>query len=354
MCRTKTDTGMATIRKNYSLLTHNTFHIDANARLFITYHSIEDLRQTAAQLRNIFPHLPILHIGGGSNLLFLKDYDGVVLHSAIKTIEIIEENDEQIILRAGAAVKWDDLVAWCTEQGFYGLENLSLIPGETGAAAIQNIGAYGAEAKDVVDKVETIDLRDGTTKTFQNNDCSYAYRNSLFKHEYGRYAVTHVRFRLSRRFIPNLTYGNIRETLYSKGIEPTKVTAVQMRQVICAIRRAKLPDPNVTGNAGSFFKNPFLSPDAYDKLQKLIPGLPRYESSDGIKVPAAKLIEFCGWKGRSLGRAAVWDKQALVLINKGGASGKEIYDLSQAIRADVLKKLHVEITPEVNIIGKEA
>ena len=351
----KTNARMITIHDNYSLLPHNTFHINATARHFITYESIEDLQQITKQLHSCHTPLPILHIGAGSNLLFLKDFDGIILHSAIKTTEIIEENSKQIIIRAGAAVLWDELVTWCTAQGFYGLENLSLIPGETGAAAIQNIGAYGIEAKDVIEQVETVNLYDGSIKTFNNKDCAYGYRSSIFKQELqGHYAVTHVQLRLAHKFTPNISYGNIRETLYNKGIDPNQVTAAQMRQTICDIRRAKLPDPNKTGNAGSFFKNPFLTPEAFERLQKTIPNLPHYNTPDGqVKVPAAKLIEFCGWKGRSLGRAAVYDKQALVLINKGGATGNEIYRLSKAISNDVFNKLHVKITPEVNIIGEK-
>ncbi len=216
---------MARIEYNYPLLSHNTFGIEAYADRFVAYDSVEDLRQVVRRLRADCPDVPVLHIGGGSNLLFLSDFKGVVLHSAIGGIEC-EEQPDGIRLRVGAAVVWDDLVAYCVEHGFYGLENLSFIPGEVGASAVQNIGAYGAEVKDVITAVETVGLQDGEVRMFDVSACGYAYRKSIFKEEWrGRYAVTHVHFRLSATFRPNLDYGGIREALSAEGIRPEKVTA---------------------------------------------------------------------------------------------------------------------------------
>ena len=343
---------MARIEYNYPLLSHNTFGIEACADRFVTYDSVEDLRQVVRRLRAECPDVPVLHIGRGSNLLFLSDFRGVVLHSAIGGIER-EELPDGIRLRVGAAVVWDDLVAYCVEHGFYGLENLSLIPGEVGASAVQNIGAYGAEAKDVIAAVEAVGLRDGEVRVFDVSECGYAYRKSAFKEEWrGRYAVTRVHFRLSATFSPNLDYGGIREHLSAGGIRPEEVTARDLRRAVIALRKAKLPDPKVQGNAGSFFMNPVVPREVYEAIRGAYPDAPHYEvDEERVKIPAAWLIERCGWKGRSLGRAAVHDRQALVLVNKGGATGRDILALCEAIRADVLSRFGIPITPEVNIIG---
>lgn len=343
---------MARIEYNYPLLSHNTFGIEAYADRFVAYDSVEDLRQVVRRLRADCPDVPVLHIGGGSNLLFLSDFKGVVLHSAIGGIEC-EERPDGIRLRVGAAVVWDDLVAYCVEHGFYGLENLSFIPGEVGASAVQNIGAYGAEVKDVITAVETVGLRDGEVRMFDVSACGYAYRKSIFKEEWrGRYAVTHVHFRLSATFRPNLDYGGIREALSAEGIRPEEVTAQDLRRVVIAIRKAKLPDPKVQGNAGSFFMNPVVPREVYEAIKGDYPDVPHYEvDAERVKIPAGWLIERCGWKGRSLGRAAVHDRQALVLVNKGGATGRDILALCEAVRADVLSRFGISISPEVNIIG---
>ena len=255
--------------------------------------------------------------------------------------------------RTGYGFVWDDLVAYCVEHGFYGLENLSFIPGEVGASAVQNIGAYGAEVKDVITAVETVGLQDGEVRMFDVSACGYAYRKSIFKEEWrGRYAVTHVHFRLSATFRPNLDYGGIREALSAGGIRPEKVTAQDLRRVVIAIRKAKLPDPKVQGNAGSFFMNPVVSREVYEAIKGDYPDVPHYEvDAERVKIPAGWLIERCGWKGRSLGRAAVHDRQALVLVNKGGATGRDILALCEAVRADVLSRFGISISPEVNIIG---
>lgn len=338
---------------NYSLLPHNTFGIEARAAYFITYDSVKDLQAVVQHVHERRAGLPVLHIGGGSNLLFLSDFNGVVLHSRIVGTEVREEGDA-VLLRAGAGMVWDDLVAYCVEHGYYGVENLSLIPGEVGAAAVQNIGAYGAEAKDVIAEVETVDLQTGETRVFSASECRYGYRQSIFKNELrGRYAVTHVSFRLSRRFVPELGYGGVRNALVAAGIEPDAVTAGELRQAIIAIREEKLPDPKVKGNAGSFFMNPVVEREVYERIAAMHPGMPCYDADGGRKkIPAGWLIEQCGWKGRALGPAAVHDRQALVLVNNGGAAGADILRLCEAVRADVKAKFGIEIRPEVNFIGE--
>ena len=343
---------MIRLEQDFPLLPYNTFGIAARAARFVEYGTVDDLRRVVRMLRDDLPGLPVLHIGGGSNLLFLSDFDGVVLHSAIGGVEC-RVSGREALLRVGAAVVWDDFVARCVEQGFHGVENLSLIPGEVGAAAVQNIGAYGVEAKDVIEAVETVDLQTGESRTFGVEECGYAYRDSVFKGRLrGRYAVTHVCFRLSRQFVPRLDYGGLREALRAEGIRPEDATARDLRRVVTAIRQAKLPDPKVQGNAGSFFKNPVVDRAVYDRLKADFPAMPCYEvDARRVKVPAGWLIEQCGWKGRPLGRAAVHDRQALVLVNRGGATGREILELCEAVQADVRARFGIELSPEVNIIG---
>lgn len=344
-----------TTHQNYSLLPHNTFGIEATARYFITYDSVDDLQNTIQHLHSQYPSMPVLHIGGGSNLLFLSDYDGIILHSGIKGIDVTLQGDYAYV-RAGAAVVWDELVEFCVDHGYYGLENLSLIPGEVGASAVQNIGAYGAEAKDVIEEVEAVCLQNGEVRTFTTEECEYAYRSSIFKHALkGHYAITHVCFKLPLQFIPQLDYGGIRNALCSVGITPEEVQAKELRNTIINIRNSKLPDPSTQGNAGSFFMNPVVPRNVFERIYKDYPKMPYYEvDKELVKIPAGWLIEQCGWKGKSLGNAAVHDKQALVLVNKGGAKGTDILRLCEAVRSDVKQQFGIDIHPEVNFIGKEA
>ena len=327
---------------NYSLKNNNTFGIDCRAAEFIEYNSVEDLQRVIPELKG----RRVLHIGGGSNLLFTGDFPGVVLHSRIKGIDILDETDETVVIRVGAAEVWDDLVAYAVKNGWNGIENLSLIPGETGAAAVQNIGAYGTEVKDVILSVETLSLENGEMRTFSNAECGYAYRQSVFKKSLkGQYAVISVTMRLSKQFSPNVGYGNIRQAL-----EGRELTASNVRQAIIDIRNQKLPDPKVTGNAGSFFVNPVVDADKFNDLRQQYPDMPYYEVEGGFKIPAGWLIEQAGWKGRALGRAAVHDRQALVIVNLGGASAAEIVRLSERVRKDVFSKFGVSISPEVNFV----
>ncbi len=332
------------IRENYSLKAHNTFGIDARCRQFVEFSSVEEGQQTAAMLRT--SATPYIIIGGGSNLLLTRDFDGIVVRSAIMGRELSSPTD----ITVGSGECWDELVDYSIAQGLYGAENLSLIPGDVGASAVQNIGAYGVEVKDLILCVEAVEIASGEVVTLLAEDCGYGYRQSRFKHEWkNRYLITRVTYRLSTVFTPHLDYGNIRSELDREGIaEPT---ARELRNAIIRIRNAKLPDPKVQGNAGSFFMNPIVGRKEYELLAAQYQGMPHYEvDADHVKIPAGWMIDQCGWKGKSLGRAGVHDKQALVLVNRGGATGAEIVALSDAIRRDVCDKFGIDIHPEVNII----
>ena len=329
----------------YSLLPYNTFGIDVSASRFLEYASVAELKEYIAQGAVT---TPFLHIGGGSNLLFTKDYDGLILHSRIGGIEVTAEDSQTVSLRVGAGVVWDDFVACCVEHGWYGAENLSLIPGEVGASAVQNIGAYGVEVKDLITAVETVNVQ-GYGRVYSVEECEYAYRSSIFKRPENKSVfVTYVRFRLSKEERYTLDYGTIRQEL-AKYPAPTLPI---VRKVIIEIRESKLPDPKVMGNAGSFFMNPIVAKEKLEALQRDYPRIPYYELPDGrVKIPAGWMIDQCGWKGKALGPAAVHDKQALVLVNLGGAKGSDILALSDAVRASVHEKFGIDIHPEVNLIN---
>jgi UDP-N-acetylmuramate dehydrogenase len=332
---------------NYSLLAHNTFGIKAQARHFWEFSTVQELQETlASQPIATAKHLVI---GQGSNLLFLNDYEGIVLHSAIKGIEVEHEDAKQISLRVGSGETWDDLVACCARNGWSGIENLSGIPGEVGAAAVQNIGAYGVEACDCIEKVEALSLADGTLHVFPTEACGYSYRNSIFKQaEKGRYFITHVYFLLEKGGQPRLSYQGLSELL-PKG---TASSLQEVREAVLTLRTRKLPDPAEWGNAGSFFMNPVVPDAQYEALKQQYPSIPSYKAGEGMtKIPAAWLIEQCGWKGRALGKAAVWERQPLVLINRGGATADEITRLAQQIVADVQTKFGITLHPEVNYIA---
>lgn len=322
----------------------NTFGLDVQADVFVEYDSVEELEKLIADGRIISP---FLHVGRGSNLLFLKDYEGTVLHSLIGGVEVVAENDCSVSVRVGAGVVWDDFVAYCVDRGWYGAENLSLIPGETGAAAVQNIGAYGVEVSDLISSVETLNIR-REKRVYGVGECEYAYRRSIFKRpEMKSVFITHVNFTLSRKEHYTLDYGTIRQELAKRPVTDLKT----VRQVIIDIRRSKLPDPEVLGNAGSFFMNPIVSRAQYEALCSRFPSIPCYKLDDGrVKIPAGWMIDQCGWKGKALGPAAVHDKQALVLVNTGGATGMDIVALSDAVRSSVREKFGIDIQPEVNFI----
>jgi UDP-N-acetylmuramate dehydrogenase len=321
--------------------------MDVEASVFVEYESVTELKEIL--LHQLCPEGKWLHIGGGSNLLFTGDFDGMILHSAIKGFEVVSENEDEVLVRAGAGEVWDDFVAYTVEKGWYGAENLSLIPGEVGASAVQNIGAYGVEAKDLIVKVDTLEVETGKERVFGNEECGYAYRESVFKHALkGKYIVTHVTYRLSKHPSYRLDYGNVRAELEKRGCE---LTLENVRQTIIDIRESKLPDPKVQGNAGSFFMNPIVPRPLFEELQGKYPSMPYYEVDvERVKIPAAWMIDQCGWKGKQLGRAGVHSKQALVLVNCGGATGKEIIALSEEIQQSVCDKFGVRIYPEVNFI----
>lgn len=332
---------------DFNLKEHNTFGIDVKCRRFIEFESVDELLQIVNSLTDA--DKPLLVLGGGSNMLFTADYEGTVLHSAIKG-HVAVQTDEGIMLRCGSGEVWDDIVSLCVSNRMYGAENLSLIPGDVGASAVQNIGAYGAEAKDIILKVEAVDLQTGKMCEFTNEECEYAYRKSKFKGEWrNRFVITYVTYKLSEVFCPCLDYGNIRAELEKRNIKVP--TAEQLRNVIIDIRNEKLPDPKIEGNAGSFFMNPVVPKAKYEELVARLGNVPHYSVDDNNeKIPAGWMIDQCGWKGKSLGKAGVHSRQALVLVNRGGAEGKDIVALCDAIKRDVKDKFGIDIVPEVNII----
>lgn len=330
---------------DYSLLAHNTFGIDAYCRRYVEVSSVDEARSFLPTIAGE----KFIIIGGGSNILFTCNFDGTVVRSAIRGIEAMREGHD-VLLRCGSGEIWDDVVEYAVKNGYYGAENLSLIPGDVGATAIQNIGAYGSEIKDIIQRVEAVEIATGQKVEFSLAECQYSYRQSRFKGEWkNRYFITYVTYRLSLAFEPRLDYGNIVKALDEKGIQSP--TSEQLRQAIIDIRNTKLPDPKVLGNAGSFFMNPIVKREKFESLLSLYPSLPHYSVDvEYEKIPAGWLIEQCGWKGKNLGRAGVHDKQALVLVNRGGATGEDVVNLCKVIQQEVLAKFGIEIHPEVNFI----
>ena len=331
----------------------NTFGMKVKARCFMEYDSVADLVDIE------FEELarPVLHIGGGSNLLFTDDFKGTILHSKINFIEILEDASD-VLVSVGAGVVFDDFCAWAAKEGLWGVENLSYIPGEVGASAVQNIGAYGVEVKDVIRKVYCYDTVEEEFVSFGVEECEYGYRDSIFKDPEvkGRYIVTHVVFALSRTPDPHLEYGHLKDSVESAGVE---VTPLLIRRVIIKIRKEKLPEPSVMGSAGSFFKNPVINAEHFARIETAAKAeqgadckVPHYDLPDGtVKVPAAWLIEQCGWKGRRSGGAVVYDKQPLVIVNyTGEAYPEEIVGLERRIIASVKTKFDIELHPEVEHI----
>jgi UDP-N-acetylmuramate dehydrogenase len=334
------------VYENCSLKGLSTFGIDARARRHVVVEPGDDIGALCSMVDG-----RLLVLGRGSNMVFTRDFDGTVV--TLADVQHLTFDYEQSIVTAWGGMVMDDLVRLTLEQGLYGLENLSAIPGTVGASAVQNVGAYGAEAKDFILFVDAVDLETGAIRHFTVEECRYGYRDSVFKQELrGRYAITHVHFRLTHDFRPNLEYGGIRRAIEARGIEEVNLTAEQLRETILEIRREKLPEPSVLGNAGSFFKNPIVERTVFERLQQAYPEAPHYDVDEQrVKVPAGWMIEQCGWKGKTLGHAGVYEKQALVLVNTGGATGKEISDLYSSIQADVDARFGIRIEPEVNFIG---
>ncbi|MBN2633249.1 MAG: UDP-N-acetylmuramate dehydrogenase [Bacteroidales bacterium] len=335
------------IRKNISLKPFNTFGLDYKAATLICTTTERDAKQLFRSEAGL--NQPLLILGGGSNILFTEDFRGTILSPCFLNIRVDKLEKEHVIVSAGAGVEWDSFVEWCVAMGFSGIENLSGIPGSVGAVPVQNIGAYGVEAKETIVKVRCISIPEGRVKLFSNKECGFGYRTSIFKTTLkGQYIITRVYFRLGLKFIPRLGYGSLKQEAEGSG----KPTLKRVRNAVLKIRNSKLPDPEVTGNAGSFFKNPVVSGSFADILKKDYPGLPLYEdTSGGIKVAAGWLIEQCGWKGKRIGDAGVHSHQALVLVNHGRASGMEIYKLSEKIRESVKKKFGINLEREVEVTG---
>ena len=334
------------IEQNYSLTGHNTFHVSAKARWFMEYANEEELSRILSD--EYFRSAVSLSIGKGSNLLFLNDFDGVIIHSCIKGITVVEDVPDSVLLRIGAGECWDDVVAYAVSHGWGGIENLSHIPGEAGAAAVQNIGAYGMEIKDVLETVEARNQRTGEKHFFTNEACHYGYRHSYFKEpDSDPFIITFICLRLQKKPQFRLDYGNLSQVLSRQT-----VTLQAIRDAVIEVRRSKLPDTDELGNAGSFFMNPVIPQLQFNDLKSKYATIPSYPASEGfIKIPAAWLIEQCGFKGKREGRVGVYEKQALILVNHGGATGKEIATYAEKISHTVFDTFGVALTPEVKYIS---
>ncbi|RVU01605.1 UDP-N-acetylmuramate dehydrogenase [Mucilaginibacter limnophilus] len=339
---------MLQIQENVSLKNLNTFGIEAYARYFAEISREDELVELFADEQ--WKQLPRLILGGGSNMLMVSDFDGLVIRMNIRGIEHHINNDE-VFVEAGAGEVWNDLVNFCVDRNFAGMENLSLIPGSVGASPIQNIGAYGVELKDVFYKCHAFEIATGAFKTFSKEDCRFGYRESVFKSDLkGQYIITLVKFKLSLNPNINITYGAIGQELAARGI--TEPTIKDVSQVVSHIRVSKLPDPSTIGNAGSFFKNPVIPVDKFELLKTNHPDAVNYPAGEGfIKLAAGWLIEQCGWKGKVVGNTGTWKNQALVLVNHGGATGQEVYNFSSQIIDSVYQKFGVQLEREVNIIA---
>jgi len=328
-------------KKNHQI--HNTFGLKAVAASYVDYRSPAELKKALVSAER-----PFLHVGGGSNLLFSKPvFKGTVFHNSDIDVKELEFTNDSVLVRAGGGVRWDAFVEFCVDMEYYGAENLSLIPGEVGAAAVQNIGAYGAEVKDIIESVECMDTDTGRIRVFSNAECGYGYRTSIFKKpENKKYFVLSVNFRLGTVARFNLSYGALSSRV---GAD---VSLETVRGSIVEMRREKLPDPEEIGSAGSFFMNPVVPQSNYEALLKEYPDMPHYDAPDGnVKLSAGWMIDRCGWKGAKMGRAGIYARQALVLVNLGGASAEEIMKLARAVEDSVKNKFGVELKPEVQIIG---
>lgn len=336
-----TDHAHYQVHHDVSLRNLHTFGIDSVAETLIDVSSINALESL---LQEGIPQ-PFVILGGGSNMLFSDHYRGCVIRIGLKGIKVVKEDESVIIVEAGAGEIWDNFIRHCLQQGWYGLENLAAIPGTVGASPVQNVGAYGVEAKDCISEVLAVNIATGKQMTLSADKCKFGYRDSIFKNELaGRCVVTSVRFRLSKHFTPKIGYKALAETLQEEGI--TQPTAQQVYDTITHIRWAKLPKPEAIGSAGSFFKNPIITCSQYEDLRSKYPNMPAFEAGDKYKVSAAWLIERCGWRGRTLGRCGVYDKQSLVLVNRGGCTFDEVRHLANAIVADVESLFGIRLQQE--------
>jgi UDP-N-acetylmuramate dehydrogenase len=335
---------------NFDLKLYNTFGISAKCAYFGTFASISELISALEEVKKL--NLPVMILGGGSNILLTKAYEGIVLRNEIKGFEIVHEAGNEVIVRSGAGDVWHEFVVKCLDHSFAGIENLSLIPGSVGASPMQNIGAYGVEIKDVFHKVEALHIETGELHTFNKEECAFGYRESVFKRKLkNQYVITHVEFQLKKDAEVNTSYGAINDQLLAHGI--INPTIRDVSHAVIAIRQSKLPDPKVVGNAGSFFKNPVIEKSLVDNLLETYPDMPNYldkTSPHLVKLPAGWLIEKAGFKGMRIENYGVHAKQALVLVNYGGSKGQDIYDLSTKILARVKEMFGVDLEREVNII----
>ncbi|WP_224997278.1 UDP-N-acetylmuramate dehydrogenase [Cesiribacter sp. SM1] len=336
------------IEKNKSLQAYNTFGIDAIAPFFCRVETVEEL-QEVLQMEQ-FRQLPILILGGGSNILFTRDPEGLVLLNRIAGESVEKEDEDHVWVKVGGGQNWHDFVLYTIAQGWGGLENLSLIPGTVGAAPMQNIGAYGVEIKDTFSHLEAVERESGQLRVFTNSECEFGYRSSIFKTQArDKYIIASVTFRLHKKHTYNTSYGDIQKTLLELGIEELSLKAVS--DAVIRIRQSKLPDPKKIGNAGSFFKNPVINTQLFKKLQEQYPNMPNYpQNDDWVKVPAGWLIEQSGWKGHKRAQIGVHEKQALVLVNYGGARGADLKQLAADIQASVEEKFGIQLETEVNFI----
>jgi len=346
-----TDLSTPEIVKDQSLTAYNTLGVKARADRFVSIRSEEQLKKilTLPELDT----LPRFVLGGGSNVLFIGSFSGLVIHMAIEGIETVKEDEDHVWVRVGAGENWHQFVMYCVEMGWGGVENLSLIPGTVGAAPIQNIGAYGVELSEVFDSLSALHAETAETRIFEGAECRFGYRDSIFKNELkGKYIITRVTLRLSKNPVLNTSYGTIRSKLEEKGIGDPTIRDVS--DAVIEIRNSKLPDPSNLGNAGSFFKNPVIADSRFEELKRRYPEMPGYPVEDGnggrVKVPAGWLIEETGWKGKKVGHAGTYRQQALVIVNHGGATGEEILELAEKIRNSVQETFGIELVPEVNII----
>ena len=333
------------IQTNKNLKEYNTFGISVKAEMFAVFSSIEELKQILS-FRN---DKKLLVLGGGSNLLLTKDFEGLVIKNEIKRFEVIEESASEVIVESGAGENWHEFVLNCIDKGFGGIENLSLIPGSVGASPMQNIGAYGVEIKDVFESLSAFHIASGEIHYFDKTKCEFGYRESIFKNKVkGEYIILTVTFRLTKNPTINSSYGAINEQLKVMGIQVP--TIKELSDAVIAIRQSKLPDPKIIGNAGSFFKNPTVEITLLEQIQKNYPDIPNYPAENKRKLAAGWLIEKAGWKGRTFDNYGVHKLQALVLVNYGNCTGQEIFDLSSQIIQDVFEKFGVLLEREVNIL----
>ena len=337
---------------NHSLLPYNTFHIDAMAQYFISIKHEVDLLEVLNE--KIAKENELFILGGGSNILLTKNIAGLVIHNKMKGIHIIDENEDSVRVQFMAGENWHHCVRWCVDRQFGGIENLSLIPGTIGASPIQNIGAYGVELKDVFHSLEAIEIKTGVKKVFNNQDCQFGYRNSIFKNkEKGNFIILSVTLELSKKQVFNTTYGNIQQELEAMSIRELSIQAIS--DAVIRIRQSKLPDPAIIGNAGSFFKNPTITIKDYERLIEIYPYMPSYKNDIGVKIPAAWLIEHTeapngySWKGYRVKNYGVHSQQALCLVNFDDAQGNEILDLSEQIITSVQLTFNISLEREVNI-----